>query len=226
MWMECAGSLGIDLWQWTNKDKGEWKFTLETEKGIAANTWYIELFTKHKVCPPSAPSDSFAEIMGNMKSGLTCMTYHHIWSSQEIGQVIGMDNLGVVPCPPGKDKKDWKSYGGASANTISVKSKVKEAGFEWVAFIASKEFQEPWILAQGGVPFNPSLEKHPKISADRFVKTTVEGSPSWFVFPSTPGWGEFSDVQLPTKTAQAPTGKITPAQMMKDLNEFLNKTKG
>jgi multiple sugar transport system substrate-binding protein len=228
MWLNGAGSMGMDVWGWTNKAKREWRFDLDSEKSIKAHTWYVELFTKYRVCPPSAPTDSFAEIMGNMKSGLTAMTFHHIWSSQEIGNVIGMDNLGVVPVPKGPNPKDWKTYGGAGANSINARAKpeVKEAAFQWISFIASANFNRYWIEHQGGVPYNPSLAKDPKIAADRFVKATLEGAPSWTVYPTTPGMGEFESNRWPASMGQVLTGKMSPEQMMKDLNTFLNQTKG
>jgi len=228
MWYEAAGTMGMNMWQWTNKSKNEWHFTLDTEKSMRANAWYTELFTKYKVCPPSAPTDSFAEIMGNMKSGLTCMTFHHIWSSREIGDVIGIDNLGAVPVPKGPDPKDWTTSGAASGNGINAKARpeVQQAAFRWLAFIASTDFQRYWIRQEGGVPFNPSLSKDPAIMADRFVRVTLEGAPSWGVMPNTPGMGEFNDSRWPALMAQTLTGKMDPDAMMKDLNTFLNQTKG
>ncbi len=225
MWIECGGSMGIDVWEWTDQDANEWQFTLDTEQGIAANTWYLELFTKHQVCPPSAPTDSFAEIMGNMRSGLTCMTYHHTMSLADLSEAIGPENLGVVPVPPGPDPADWKVFGGAGGDAISAGSAVKDAAFEWIAFIASPAFQSYWIEQQGGVPINPSLEDHPKVTSDPFVQATLEGSSAWFVFPTTPGMGEFNGILFPQKLAQALTGEITSEQMMRDLNEHLNSTR-
>jgi hypothetical protein len=37
--------------------------------------------------------------------------------------------------------------------------------------------------------------------------------------------GQFAETQWPTAMAECLTGKITPEQMMKDLNEFLESAK-
>jgi multiple sugar transport system substrate-binding protein len=218
----------MDVWGWTNQATREWRFTLDAEKSINAHSWYVDLYTKYKVCPPSAPTDSFAEIIANMKSGLTCMTFHHIWSSQEIGNVIGMDNLGVVPVPKGPNPKDWKTYGGAGSHLINAKSKpeVKQAAFEWISFIASADFNRYWTQHEGGVPYNISLAKDPDVVNNRFVQATLEGAPSWTVYPATPGMGQFDSTKWPQDMGQTLTGKMTPEAMMKDLNAFLNQTKG
>ena len=55
-----------------------------TDKALAANRWFIELATKHKVVPPSAPTDAFRQIVDSFKAGRTAMTIHHIGSSAEV----------------------------------------------------------------------------------------------------------------------------------------------
>jgi len=224
MWFEAAGSMGMKMWDWI-KPGEEWKFTLDTEKSIDANTWYTELYTKQGVCPPSAPTDSFAEIVGNMKSGLTSMTFHHLQTVNMIGDVIGIDNLGVVPVPQGPNPDEWTAFGGASADAVNAQSKEQEAAFEWIAFIASPDFQDYWCKNTGGVPVNPSLANDPFYQENRFVQATLEGAPAWDVFPTTRGMGEFDATQWPTAMAECLTGKITPEQMMRDLNAFLESSK-
>jgi multiple sugar transport system substrate-binding protein len=224
MWFEAAGSMGMKMWDWTVPDE-EWRFALDTEKSIAAHTWYAELFTKQQICPPSAPTDSFAEVVGNMKSGLTCMTFHHMQTINMIGDVIGLENLGVVPVPKGPDPNDWTVFGGAAGNAVNANTPEKEAAFEWIAFIASPDFQDDWCKGTGGVPYNMSIANDPFYQENRFVKATLEGAPAWDVFPTTRGMGEFDATKWPTLMQECLTGVITPEQMMKDLNEFLEGAK-
>ena len=48
-------------------------------KAVAAVRYYSELFTKHKVVPPSAPNDS-STVAGGLSHRQTAMIWHHTGS--------------------------------------------------------------------------------------------------------------------------------------------------
>ena len=43
-------------------------------QALAQNRYFIDLYRTHKVCPPSAPTDAFLQIVNNLKSGRVAMT--------------------------------------------------------------------------------------------------------------------------------------------------------
>jgi multiple sugar transport system substrate-binding protein len=64
------------------------KAAIDKQKAIEAITFWSELYTKHKVVPPSAPNDSFRQIMEAFKTGQTAMVWHHTGSLVEIQQAL------------------------------------------------------------------------------------------------------------------------------------------
>ena len=86
------------------------------EKALAANRWFVELGTTHKVIPPSAPTDAFRQIVDSFKAGRTAMAIHHIGSSAEVVGALG-DKASAVPVPRAPDGGGW-TYLGDESNAI------------------------------------------------------------------------------------------------------------
>ena len=66
---------------------------LDRDMVIEAIKYYSELFTVHKVAPPSAPSDGFPQITEGIDTGLTGMIFHHTGSLITHMTALG-ENLG------------------------------------------------------------------------------------------------------------------------------------
>ncbi len=109
-----------------------------TEKAIKANEWYVNLFRQDKITPPSAPTDSFRQIIDAFKAGRTAMVIHHLTTANEMVQTLGDDKVGAAPVPHGPDGKAWTIFGDES-NAIFSTCKNKEAAFKWISFLSSAE---------------------------------------------------------------------------------------
>lgn len=57
------------------------KVIVNNAEGMKANQRYIDLFGTHKVAPPSAPTEAYAQVLGAFQSGNTAMFAHHVGSS-------------------------------------------------------------------------------------------------------------------------------------------------
>ena len=57
---------------------------IDRDKAIEAVTFWSGLFTTDKVAPPSAPNDSYSQIMQAFRTGQTAMVLHHTGSLAEI----------------------------------------------------------------------------------------------------------------------------------------------
>ncbi|HCM26392.1 MAG TPA: sugar ABC transporter substrate-binding protein [Treponema sp.] len=188
------------------------KSGLTTPKAIAANEWFIDLYRKHKVSPPTTPTDGFKEIIANMKSGKTAMTIHHIGSAKEMDDALG-EKISACPVPVGTEGS-WTSFGDEE-NAVFKASKVKDAAFKWVAFLATAENNAIWQKASGQVSINVSNgdKSDPKLA--RFMKATVDSMPFAGVLPAHQKIAEFVDAVWPTVTGQTLLGQITPEEMMR-----------
>ncbi|HWU39541.1 MAG TPA: sugar ABC transporter substrate-binding protein, partial [Candidatus Acidoferrum sp.] len=67
---------------------GQGKVIVNNADAVKANQWYIDLFRMHKVAPPSAPTDAYAQVLGAFQSGTTAMFAHHVGSSMLVTQKL------------------------------------------------------------------------------------------------------------------------------------------
>jgi multiple sugar transport system substrate-binding protein len=188
------------------------KSSLTTQAAIAANQWYIDLFRKYKVSPPTTPMDGFKETIANLKSGKTAMTIHHFGSSAELEAALG-DKISAVLVPAGTSGR-WTSFGDNELGIWSG-SKVKDAAWKWLAFIGTAENNALWQKASGQVSINISNGQTKEAVTNRFMKATVDSASFAQVLPAVPEVNDFVNTVWPATMQRAFMGDITSAQMMK-----------
>jgi multiple sugar transport system substrate-binding protein len=185
---------------------------LVTPKAIAANTWFIDLYRTQHVCPPSAPTDGFVQIINNMKAGRTGMTIHHIGSANDMVAALG-DAITAVPVPRGPDGKGWTTYGDGS-NCIFAASKNQEAAWKWISYLSTGETNVAFNKLTGQVTVTTSGAKNWDVQPRRFIDATVNSLPFAQTFPNVPQTADFTRTVWPQQTQKALLGEITPAAMM------------
>ncbi len=190
---------------------------LTTPEAIAANQWFIDLYRKYKVSPPTTPSDGFQEIIANMKSGKTAMTIHHLGSAKDLEAVLG-DKLSAAPVPKGT-MGSWTSFGDEE-NAVFAATEVPDAAFKWASFLAEAENNAVWQKSSGQVSINKS---NASADADRFLKATTDSADFAGVLPAHPGVSEFVESLWPALMQQAFEGKITSAEMMQAIEDHFAK---
>ncbi len=190
---------------------------LTTPEAIAANQWFIDLYRKYKVSPPTTPSDGFQEIIANMKSGRTAMTIHHRGSAAGLDEVLG-EKLSAAPVPMGT-VGSWTSFGDEE-NAVFAATEVPDAAFKWASFLAEAENNAVWQKSSGQVSINKS---NASADADRFLKATTDSADFAGVLPAHPGVSEFVESLWPALMQQAFEGQITSAEMMQAIEDHFAK---
>jgi multiple sugar transport system substrate-binding protein len=155
-----------------------------------------------------------------MKSGKTAMTIHHIGSAKDMEAALG-DKISAAPVPRGATGA-WTSFGDEE-NAVFKASKVKEAAFKWVAFLATAENNAVWQKASGQVSINISNGQTASAQSDRFMKATVDSMPFAGVLPAHPKVAEFVESVWPSLMGEALLGKITSEQMMSAFEKHFQK---
>lgn len=191
---------------------------LVTPEAIAANAWFIDLFRKWKVCPPSAPTDGFLQTINNMKAGVTGMTIHHIGSANTLVAALG-DRINAVPVPRGPDGKGWATFGDGS-NALFAASRHKEAAWRWISFLSTGENNVAFNLLTGQVTVTTSGAANWTAEPKRFVQATLDSLPLAHVFPAVPATAEFVSTVWPQTTQKGLLGEITPAAMMQSFEKL------
>jgi len=188
---------------------------LTTPKAIAADAWYVDLFRKHKVTPPSAPNDGFNEVIGAFKSGRTAMIFHHIGSAKGMVDALG-DKVAAVPVPSCGGGR-WTYFGDESTAMFKT-SKVKDAAWKWMTFLSEGEGNLKFNEATGQLTVTKSGAA--KISQPpRFVKVSMDSLPFAKPLPLVPQTADFVTTVWPTNMQRALNGEITPAQMMEAIDK-------
>jgi multiple sugar transport system substrate-binding protein len=192
---------------------------LKTPKAIAADAWYVDLFRKDKVAPPSAPNDGFNEIISTFKSGRTAMIFHHIGSAKSLVAALG-DKVSAVPVPSCGGGR-WTSFGDESTALFKT-SKVKDAAWKWMTFLSEAENNVKWVEATGQMTITRSGA--PKMTfPERFVTATEASLPFAKVLPAMPQSADFVNSVWPINMQRALNGEITPAQMMETFDSHYYK---
>lgn len=193
---------------------------LITPRAIAANQWFIDLYRKYKVSPPTTPTDGFQEIIANMKSGRTAMTIHHVGSAKEMVAALG-DKISAFPVPAGLDGR-WTSFGDEE-NGMMAASKVKDAAWKWLSFLATAPNNALWNKASGQVSVNKSNASADFGEINRFMKATTDSAEFAGVLPALPGTSEFVESVWPAQMQRAFLGQITSAEEMQAFADLFAK---
>ncbi|MBP8035585.1 MAG: sugar ABC transporter substrate-binding protein [Burkholderiaceae bacterium] len=189
-------------------------------KALAANRWFVELGTKHKLFPASAPTDGFRQIVDNFKAGRTAMTIHHIGSANEMVQSLG-DRVSAVPVPVSADGKGWTSFGDES-NAVFASSKVKDAAFKWCAFLSTGENNVVFNAFTGQLTVTNSGAAKWTLHPKRFVDATANSTALMDVLPNDTKTADFTRTVWPQSMQRALLGQITPDAMMQGFDKHFH----
>lgn len=175
----------------------------------AINQWYLDLALVHKVVPPTAPTDGYAEIMNNMKAAKAAMTFHHVWSSQALMESVGKDNLGAVMTPAGPTGKRWTEFSPVPM-TMFKSTRDKEAAWTWLSWLLEPEQQDYWCQAEGTLPVQQAVAKQEFYQTNPFMKISLDAADTWNIFPflENPKFAKWQEQTWPATAQQALTGKL------------------
>jgi len=187
---------------------------------LAMNRYFIDLYRTHKVCPPSAPTDSFVQIVDNLKAGRVAMAVHHISTSNVMAETWG-DAITAVPFPRGAGATGFSTYGDQS-NCVFSASKNPEAAWKWVSWLSeglnNMLFNK---AAMGmGLPVTKSGAAAWTMHPRRFVDATVNSLPMAGVLPNLPQTADFTRVVWPQTTQKTLLGQIQPDEMMQTFEKL------
>lgn len=185
---------------------------------IDANQKYIDIYL-NGWAPPTSPTDNFAEISQNFKSGVTAMLYHHIGSSAAMKEALG-ENVVAVPLPAAAD---GTRYGVTEITTLGVNadSPNQEAAIEFVKWLSSPEIQDVVCTELQQVPWLESVQKMDKYQEDPFFATSIESLEFSHPVPTNPEFTTFSEEIWPQTFQRALMGEISSLEMMEILQDTL-----
>jgi multiple sugar transport system substrate-binding protein len=186
------------------------KAALDRPAAIEAITFYANLFLKEKVCPPSAPNDSYRQIMEGFRTGQTAMVWHHTGSLIEISAALKPNvQFATAPMPAGPKAHIARV---AYAGNAIMNPKNADAAWKWIAFWGQADAAIALLDATGYFPASTAALNDPRVRANPLYKAATQTLdfgrlPNSFV--GAAGWQE--NVVNPAFQAVL-TGQLTPTQ--------------
>lgn len=196
---------------------------INNAKGVEVNQWYLDLVKKHKVAPPTAASDSYAQILAGFQAGTTAMMAHHIGSYETLYQTHG-DKLGVVPIPQA-DPNNPATMGTMTGNVLFATSDQKDAAWTFLAWLSGPEATD--ILSKstnGQLPVLKSLTDKPEYrERNEGWKVALESERFAITWPPLEGVGKIAGSVWKENNDLALFGQITSQQMMDAIAQALKE---
>lgn len=195
---------------------------INSEKAVEVNQWYIDLYRKHKVAPPSAPTDDYARITGAFKAGITAMIAHHVGSSVIMTEALG-DKLGVAHIPVA-DPGNPATMATMSGNVIFATSKTKDAAFKFLSWITETRQMDRWSRSRNGqLPVLKSVAAMDYYNQNEFFRISLEAADFAITWPPLPGVGYVAASVWQVNMQRALLGEISSKEMLDAIAEALKE---
>jgi multiple sugar transport system substrate-binding protein len=183
---------------------------IDRDKAIEAIAFYAGLFTTDKVVPPSAPNDSYSQIMQAFRTGQTAMVLHHTGSLAEISADLepGVEFMtAMVPAGPVA-----RIQGVAPQYNGMCKEDNGDASWAWLTEWTTPDAAVTFLEATGYFPASSTAAQDPRITENLIYQAAIDAIPIGvgpLSFVGAPGWAGTS--VLPA-FQQVLTGQATPEQ--------------
>jgi multiple sugar transport system substrate-binding protein len=182
---------------------------LDVPKAVEALRFYSDLFTKHKVAQPSAPGDSYRQIMEGFRTGQTGMVWHHTGSLTEISDALSSDQFGTTLRPAGPHahiaRVNYLYNGVMSDRQI-------DPGWAWIAEWGKVDAAIALLEATGYFPATSEVASDERITSNPIyeaaLKTLEIGTPS----PKIVGFDGWSRNSMLSEFQKVLVGDATPEQ--------------
>jgi multiple sugar transport system substrate-binding protein len=192
---------------------------IDRDKAIEAVTFWSGLYTTDKVAPPSAPNDSYSQIMQAFRTGQTAMVLHHTGSLAEISGDLepGVEFMtATVPAGP-----VMRVEGVSPLYNGMCKEEDGDASWAWLTQWTTPDSAVAFLEATGYFPASATAAQDPRITENPIYTAAIDAIPEGvppLSFVGAPGWESTS--VLPN-FQQVLTGQATPEeavdQMIADL---------
>jgi multiple sugar transport system substrate-binding protein len=183
---------------------------IDRDKAIAAVTFWSGLYTTDKVAPPSAPNDSYSQIMQAFRTGQTAMVLHHTGSLAEISADLTQGKqfmTTLVPKGPVMQVAEVSAlYNGM------CKEDNGDASWAWLTEWTEPDAAVQFLDTTGYFPASSAAAADPRITANPIYDAARNSIPIGvppLSFVGAPGWESTS--VLPN-FQQVLTGEATPEQ--------------
>lgn len=200
------------------------KVAINSPHAAEALDWYLDLFRKHKVCPPSVPTDGWRGIVEGFGRGITNAYIHNSGSSEEQKDFVKPENFATVPLPIGPAKKRASFYFSETLTPFKA-GRAREGAWKFMAWAMEPEPHFMYAKTLGLLPARKSVADRPEFTNDPALAGFVKSFPFSIVSPylAYAGWGGKLDSEGVPLFQQALVGKLTSKEFLDKFAEVLTK---
>ena len=199
------------------------KPAIDAAKAAAALRFFAELYTVHKVVPPSAPNDSYRQIMEAFRTGQTGMLWHGTGSLTEVQRSLGPDQFMTALRPAGPAALISRLsylYNGL------MKEDHAEAAWTWVNYWGHTDPALVFMDRTGYFPASALVAADSRVSSNPYFAVAIQAVekgrlPHQFV--GADAWGRYTVLPAFQKIL---TGDSSPEQAVEEISVGLEKTVG
>jgi multiple sugar transport system substrate-binding protein len=162
---------------------------IDRNKAIEGVRFYADLYTRYRVAPPSAPADSYRQIMEGFRTGQTGMIWHHTGSLREIADALPKGSFMTAIQPAGPAARIAEVaylYNGL------MQRENADAAWAWVSFWGETDAALAMLEKTGYFPAVTAAANLAHIASNPMyaaaVKTFEFGGPPPD-FPGADAWG-------------------------------------
>lgn len=200
------------------------KVVINSKESAEALDWYLDLFRKHKVCPPSVPTDGWRGIVEGFGRGVTNTYIHNSGSSEEQKGFVGEKNFATVPLPLGPARKRTSFYFSETLTAFKG-GKNREGAWRFMSFLMDDEPEFQYCKTLGLLPARKTLADRPEFAKDPAYQGFIKSFPFSIVSPylAHAGWGGKIDSEGVPLFQQALVGKLGSREFLDKFAEVLTK---
>ena len=200
------------------------KVVINSREAVEGLDWYLDLLRKHKVTPPSVPTDGWRQIVEGFGRGITNTYLHNSGSAEEQKGFVGADHFSTVPLPMGPSKKRASFYFSETL-TMFKGGKNRDGAWKFCTFLMDDEPNMMYCKTLGLLPARKTLADRPEFSKDPALGGFVKSFPFSIVSPylAHAGWGGKLDSEGVPLFQQAMVGKLSAKDCLDRFAEVLTK---
>ncbi len=183
---------------------------IERDKAIEAIAFWAGLYTTDKVAPPSAPNDSYSQIMQAFRTGQTGMLLHHTGSLAEISADLEQGTQFMTMMVP--EGPAMRVAGVSPLYNGMCKEDNGDASWAWLTEWTTPDAGVALLQATGYFPASKAASEDERITGNPIydaARNTIPVGVPPLSFVGAPGWAGTS--VLPN-FQQVLTGQATPEQ--------------
>jgi multiple sugar transport system substrate-binding protein len=200
------------------------KVAINSREAVEALDWYLDLFRKHKVCPPSVPTDGWRGIVEGFGRGVTNAYIHNSGSAEEQKDFVGAKNFSTVPLPLGPARKRTSFYFSETLTAFRG-GKNREGAWRFMSWLMEDEPNFMYTKTLGLLPARKTLFERPEFTKDPAYQGFLKSFPFSIVSPylAYAGWGGKLDSEGVPLFQQALVGKLSARDFLDKFAEVLTK---